>query len=407
MKVKVRPAFHLLEILIILLYMNPIGNLVPNYIQILVFFLWMLVVLIEGQITKEIFNIAGGNFTVFIIIFIRTCFSGRIDLNDYFSPIQVCIGWYQLLVYSIIFVYVIKLKRNDKERLFMIAIISMTITAVFSIYYVIFRNPLAVRYSMTERYWGTGDFQIVYAVAVLVGPLAMLVWDKKRMCKYRPFMITSFVIMLLFLIISNLVTSVVIAFFSIMISFILEHVNGVKAFLFGMGITIVVLFRKLVGRLFLKLADSGTFFWSTSDKLRTIAGLLLGNTDNLNTLGLRIHLIKRSLKTFKDNWLFGVSFKEYGQDTLGSHNQWADDLGRFGVFGNIFVWWNYIRLFRQTLGFTRSKYIKNALISVWMTYFILGFLNPCLIGQVLAVIFVVVPTMYDEPVYKGIKNKRK
>lgn len=397
MRVKANPAFLLLELLIILLYMNPIGNLIPNYIQILVFGLWLLFVLVDGKKTIKMLKMAYGNIIIFLMVFIRCCLSGRININDYFSPIQMCIGWYQFLVYSILFVYVIELNRKEKDRIFIIAITSMVITSAFSIYYVVFVDPLAVRYSMIDRYWGTGDFQLIYAIAIFMGPLAMMIFRKNRMCKFRPFMIIGYCIMALCLLLCNLVTSLVIAFVSTIIAFLLEYAHRVKALLFGMLAIIGIILKNIWAGLILRIADSGVFFWGTSDKLRTVAALLMGSTDNLNTLDLRLRLVKKSFETFKKNWLFGVDFKEYGQDTLGSHNQWADDLGRFGALGNLLIWWNYIRLFRRTVHSIDSKHIKNALITVWLTFFIFGFLNPCLIGQVLAIIFVVVPTMYDKP----------
>lgn len=394
-----KPAFHLLEVLIILLYMNPIGNLVPNYLQILVFFLWLIFVLIDGKMTKKIFNAAYGNIIIFLMILARTYISGRADINDFFSPIQMCIGWYQFLVYSILFVYVIELNRKEKDRIFFIALMSMVVTSFFSIYYIIFKDPLAVRYSMTGRYWGTGDFQIIYAMAVFMGPLFMLVFGKNRGGKHKKFLLISFIIIALCLVLSNLVTSIVIAVVSILLTFILEYIHNVKAVLFVMITMMAAALRRVWARLILKIADSGIFYWGTSDKMRTVADILLGNTNNLNTLSIRIRLIKKSLESFKKNWLFGMNFKEYGQDTVGSHNQWADDLARFGILGNLLIWWNYIRLFKRTIHSVNSIHIKNALKSVWLTFFILGFLNPCLIGQVLAVIFVVVPTMYDDPKY--------
>lgn len=395
MNYRIKPSFKVLELLIILLYMNPVGNLVPSYMQILVFFLWLLFALIDREITVKIVNFSSLNLLIFLIIFFRSCFSGKLDLNDYFSPIGASIGRYQLLIYSIIFLYIRRLNRKEKDTLFFLSIFSMAVTASFSIYYVAFIDPLAVRYSMIDQYWGTGDFQAIYAMAVLIGPLSSLVLDKKRTCRYRLFMLISLFIMAICLVLSNLVTSVIIAALSIIVSFYLENRNGVKPLFLGMISIVGIALKNVWADLIFVIADSGMFFWSTADKMRTVADLLKGNADNLNTLGLRMRLAKISLDTFKKNPIWGLDFKDYGQNTIGSHNQWTDDLARFGILGNLLIWWNYIRLFNMSVHYMDSEHIKNALKTVWFIFFVFGFLNPCLIGQVLAVIFIVVPTMND------------
>lgn len=102
-------------------------------------------------------------------------------------------------------------------------------------------------------------------------------------------------------------------------------------------------------------------------------------------------LADQSLQSFSENPIFGINFKNHVEGEIGCHCQWADDLGRFGILGNIFIVYNYVRIVKYTIR-NSGTFVKRNIISAWICFFILGFLNPNLSGTILMAILVIIPT---------------
>lgn len=388
---RLKVSLFLLELLIVFQYVNLVGDLFPSYIQIGLFFLWVLSIADNKKIIVKIIKLNYLSLLIFVVVFLRCIIAEKLDMS-YFSPMQAVIARYQFFAYPCIFIYVSVLEKRDKRKIFNVSLISVLITVIVSFYYIFFIDPQAIRNTQGVSYWGVGDFQLMYAMAMFMGPLAMAIKKRKKEKGKCWHLMLAFILFGLCLLLCNLVTTVVIAAISITLSFAVSIKTKLKYFLGGGIITLIILLRQTWGNFLYKIADSGTFYWSTSNKIRAIANVIVGDFSYIDTLGLRITLIKQSLQSFKENPLFGINFRTHDVGVIGGHSQWPDDLGRYGIFGNAVIIVNYIMIAKYTINYNSNKEVRNLMLSVWITFFILGFLNPCLSGAILMVMFVVVPT---------------
>lgn len=387
---KMKLSLIVLCILIMLQYLYPVADLLPSLTQIGVFIFWIICIRSSKLIGKAIkLNII--SIFILLVTFIRCLAADQLNMN-YYSSFQVVIARYQFVVYSIIYIYIMSLNKKDKKIIFNWIVFCITITVIFSLYYVLCVDPQAIRNTQRDYLWGVGDFQLMYAIAIIFGPLLFLIIDKLKNNKKCFGLLCSFILMGICLLLCNLVTSVVIAIFSVFITYCITRKNKVIYLIIGFFSMVAVFLKSFFSNLLMKLAEKNLFYWSTNNKIIAIANVLKGDMTNIDTLSRRMMLINQSLKSFQDNPFFGINFKEHVEGKIGCHSQWADDLGRYGIFGNIIIWYNYIKIAKMTIRYKNDKIMKNNMMSVWISFFILGFLNPCLSGTILMAMFVWIPT---------------
>ena len=388
---EIKVSLVLLEILIMLVYLNPVADFLPSSVQIIVFFAWLLSIVNQKRTLGEGFRLCIFSIIILLITFLRCVCANQLNMG-YYSSLQVVIQRYQFVIYPILFVYVSKLDFESKRKIFKWALLCITGTVVVSLYYVLRVDPQAIRNTQGVSYFGVGDFQLMYAMAILFGPLFFVLLNKIK--KKKKFMILAIALslMALCLLLCNLVTSVVLALCSVFISYILTRKNKPVYTLVGAFCILLVAFKSVIGQLLLKLASKQLFYWSTNNKIIAIANVLLGDMTHIDTLSRRGMLAGQSLKSFREHPLLGINFKDHVSGKIGCHCQFADDLGRFGILGNIFIWFNYYRIVKYTIQYNKNIIVKNNMISAWICFFILGFLNPCLSATILMAILVVIPT---------------
>ena len=386
--------FLMTEILVVLQFMNPVGDLFPSYIQMVVFVLWLLFVCSDKKLFGKFVNISLVSAAILLFTFMRCVMAGKLDMS-YFSPMQAAIGRYQFLVYPTMFVYIIQLEAEKKHKIFNLAIFSIIITVIVSLYYVLMVYPQAIRNTQGVSYFGVGDFQLMYAMAIFGGPYLSYIRKKWTNRDKVLLHIISFSLMCLCIVLCNLVTAVVILALSIALSYYFYT----KKIQFKLFLIIIaggfVSLKKVWADLLRNIAEKNLFYWSTNNKIIAVANLISGEHLGLDTLSARVRLTKISWNSFKEHFLFGIDFRNHRSGVVGCHAQWVDDLARFGIFGNIIIWCNYIHVARYTLKSSDSFEMRSSLIVAWITFFILGFLNPCLSGTIFMIMFIVIPSMYE------------
>lgn len=387
-------AFLMTEILIVLQFMNPVGDLFPSYAQMLVFVLWLVSVSTNKRLIGKFIKISSVSAVVLLFTLMRCIMAGKLDMS-YFSPMQAVIGRYQFFVYPTMFIYVIQLDTGRKRKLFNLAIISIITTVIVSLYYVLCVYPQAIRNTQGVSYYGVGDFQLMYAIALFGGPYLSYI-RKKWANKERVLLhIISFGLMCLCIVLCNLVTAVVILAISIALSY---YFSTNKSFYKLFLITIaggVTFLKNVWADILRKIAEKNIFYWSTNNKIIAIANLISGEHVGLDTLSTRVRLTKISWNSFKEHFLFGIEFSNHQSGVIGGHAQWVDDLARFGILGNLIIWGNYIYIARYTIKSSCSFEMRSSLTAAWATFFVLGFLNPCLSGTIFMIMFIVIPSMYE------------
>lgn len=385
-----KPTLIMLYILIILQYMNPVADLLPNYYQIIIALLLIICIVKNKKISRSIIQKPMLSFIIFLMTLLMCIYSDRLDL-DYFSPMQSCIERYQIFINALLFTYIMTLSNKERLNIFILSIACIVTTVIVSLYYILMIDPQAVRNTQGVSYYGVGDFQLMYAMAILSGPYLMYIKDcytKKQKFFYH---ILCFALMMICLLLCNLVTSVVVSVVSIVISRYYFCNNKITKKIFFYSLIALLSLKNLIAYLLKLVAEKGIFYWSTNNKILAVSNLILGNNENLDTLSARADLTMISLNTFRNNLLFGVDFKEHVSGIVGGHAQWVDDLARFGFIGNIAIIWNYLYFANYSISALKKEKLKKAVKSAWCVLFILGFLNPCMSGTILMIILVVIP----------------
>lgn len=392
-------SFKLLELLVVLVYLNPIADLLPSFAQMGIFIIWFLFNIKNSKLWGDALKYSILNIIIFVVTFIRCAYADQLNM-DYYSTLQVVIARYQMMIYPILFAYVIRLSDKKKKQIFYLSLACIVGTIIVSLYYIIFVDPQAIRNTQRSvALFGVGDFMLMYSMAIIVGPLFFLI-TKMNKKKKNLFIFISFILILICLLLCNLVTSVVIAIVSVIVMYLVTRNFKYILIAFYSIIAFFVILKNWFAKLLYSLANQNIFYWSTNNKIVAIANVLSGDFTHVDTLTRRFMLASWSLESFKENMFFGINWKNHQYGTIGCHMQWADDLGRYGIFGNIFIIINYIILFISSEKRIKDTFVKKAMITVWIMFFILGFLNPCLSATNLMMIFVVIPCL------EGVVSKK-
>ena len=133
---QINVPFFLLCCLIILTYFYPIATIMPSFVQIPFFFLWILATAKDGKMWRKAFNISLVSIFMFVYSLIRCVIAGQLNM-EYYSTFQAVIQRYQLMVFTIIYVYVVDLDRDKKKKVFMLSTFSIFVTCLFSLFYVL------------------------------------------------------------------------------------------------------------------------------------------------------------------------------------------------------------------------------------------------------------------------------
>lgn len=382
----------LVIILILYQYLYPFKDLLPSFIQIV--FIMCLLCIIKKNISKNLILLLLLNIFILLKIIISQNYS-----LEYFSPINlIFVNYFMLFSSYCIYRYLKKIelkKRNTIKKIIQYIIDSLIITCFFSIYYITYVDPQAIRNTQRHFLWGVGDFELVYTLSFVVLALGSEIMQTKRVVSkgikykfYLLFLLSSYVILK-----SNLVTSVVIYFIALfLLGISLFNISKKKII---MLITTIVIFayllKKNLSDIFIELASSNLFYWSTQKKLMAISNIFQGNFEHLDTLNSRYNLMMQSFTTFKNHILIGVSYENIKSGIIGGHAGWADLLAEFGIVGSVFILYILYNLFKEQIEFSEHLNEKKCICNSWLLFIILGFFNPNFMGGVLYTLFIIPP----------------
>lgn len=389
-------------IIISLQFLYPFIHLIPNFVQIPLFFIWLTLLNPRMRCFNDIlFSKTIVIYLIFASVFLRVLFSGNFG-TGYWDPIHVVIAYYQFIVSYSLYLYIKSLSSVRIKKIVTFSLFCIFISLLFSLYYVFFIDPQAIRNTQRDFLWGAGDFQLMYLLAVLVGCITCILKTKlKRMTRFK--LLTFLFVGVLTLVKSNLATALVLGITSIVINFILMSKKPKRSKYIGIIILLILTtLREKISLLFITISRWDIFYWTTQKKLVAIANLLVGG-EELDTLGSRAQLARQSIDSFLSSPLFGISYSDYGQGIIGLHQQWADDLGRHGIVGFMLIIIVGYFVFLNVLKSTNNKLDRASVTGAWIMYIILGFLNPNMMGALLMVMFTVAPflsTIRGENIYE-------
>lgn len=387
-------AYFFLIFEVVLVFFYPIGCLFPSIFHIFVFVIFFCCASTKKGFLIEVLKHNSLGIAIFLVVITRCLLANRIYLNDFYSPIHAAISQFNILSCSIYFEFLNKINQKRKDLVFKIAIISICITILFSVYYILFSDSNAVRNSKVDEYWGVADFNFVYMISIFSGPIFFIALKaSKRSDKVLCFGLTT--LFFFFLLFCNLVTSLVIFGLSVFLAVMLYFRSKVLIFFVCICGGIFVNFRKQIASFLsaiIKILPVTSSY--TLTKLNVIVNIISGENGNLDTLSTRGVLSSYGINTLKENPLFGIDFKYHTLGTIGGHSQWTDDLARYGILGIVIIFVNYFFIIKHVIFSSRNNPLtRPCILGSIFSLFILGFLNPCLCNTILMLILVIIPSI--------------
>ena len=263
-------------------------------------------------------------------------------------------------------------EKNKKNAIY-IFLLCFSLTLIYSIA-ILFRHGNSVyRQSLDSNFVFMAPQNFIFYSLLLASAIFFLTMNKK----INLFIGVLFLIInLIFLFVSGYTIQVLVALLCMLLTGVFQLLKNKNKSFFFVPMLILLVFILVIYRIqFVVFLRDFVFSNNNqiSSRINEIYLFLIGDRTSSFDLNSRINLMEISLGTFKDNFLFGISFSNYNNIVIniGSHSQWVDDLGRLGVAGILFWFIFLISIVKSSFKLSNS-FIKSALITI----FIYGFLNP-------------------------------
>lgn len=386
----------------------PIKALIPSYLIIPLYCCWFIMSSIKNErfISKVIINTSF--ILVFIFLTILKLGLGNNFTMGFFSPVNLIISAFNLFMYYSMYIYIKDLQIGTQRKIIQVSLSYLIISILPSLYYVTYLDPDSIRYAKYDKFFGVGDFELIYSLVFLVSYITIYLLrrlNRKKIKEDRKLFIT-YILSVLLILKANYMTAILLMIYAILISITIgKKVNKILLVSIHVIGAIGVLFlREPIASVIYKVSEGS--FWSgiIQNKLIAVGNLLLGHGE-LDTFSNRSNLIKKSMESFFNNPLFGISFSNHNNMTIGAHSAWPDTLGRYGIIGTIVLLIGIFQIIRYMYKSSTDLMQKNNIIVSWIIFFVLGFFNPNMMSCVLVMIFIIGPFISKIDVKeRSIKN---
>lgn len=250
-------------------------------------------------------------------------------------------------------------------------------TIIITIFMLIFKGRLIYRSNPSDVgvIFASQSF-LYYAIivgAVLAEKLAVA---KRKQLKY----LTGIILNALFVILMSYTTQMLFFFLATGIVFFVNIIKRKRDILVMMVLCIAVFLIVFKQIPFFLTMLSTTVFAENGDvsmRLNELAELLSGNGITGLAIAKRMEVFSLSMRTFKDNILFGVPFSNYNKGgvlVIGGHQEWGDNLARYGLIGTALYTLFIYNGFTRGLGILEKADRKIIVLSI--LFLLYGFLNP-------------------------------
>ncbi len=287
----------------------------------------------------------------------------------------------------------------NKKKLIVLktAFLSIGLSAVISLYKVVFVNKYAIRYAQDMNISWVVDFNQFYSICLL---LCIMVFTMISL--YNDYKIRKYLFFCLLLagvvLLSLITTGMLLCVLGIVLGIIIRKYTQSKTRFVLMAILafgvlcLVFLFRNSISDWIYNVTESTN--WIVRGRLRSAVDMLLGtHHNNEYNYSRREELMGYSLSTFRDNPLCGVGYKGYGYGIIGCHQEWPDMLGVFGIVGMV-IFVGLISIFvRHVKKSIVNKIDLQSFRIALLLFIVLGFLNPCISMPTLCMVFIIAPNI--------------
>ena len=331
-------------------------------------------------------------------------FSSHSDVQGYYAPIYHVVKYLRVLHLPFLIELFDEISENEKKRLLNICVIGIVLTDLISISYT-FQHPLAIRYKENlgeGTFHGIIQFTQIFSFSIVNTFFFVRLMNKSNTVKERILTIAVIIVNTVMIIKAQLMTPVIMMFLCLVIYYSLMTKRTTKV-LVGIPIVILLLvvYKPLLSSVleFVGRLDSSIM----TRRVEAIINTLLHTGGQVNSLSARQAKINISLDSFKLNPLFGIGFSTFDIDTIGCHQDWFDTLAVSGLLFYIFVIAYFVYLFFSAQRKTFDSACKNMLTAAFISFIVLGFLDPCLDSNIFIVIFLIAPNF--EMICKSTSSK--
>lgn len=325
---------------------------------------------------------------IFLIIFIRYLL-GHSDVEGYYSPANHLVKYFRLLFIPVIIEMFNRITDKDKRNLLYIIMTCVLLTDLLSIYYT-FTDPLAIRYRNIFgeiRYYGIITFSQIFSYGMLnVFLLTKLLQDKVKNLRSF-FIVIVFVVNTVMIIKAQLMTPLFIMILTFLLYHFYVNINYKFCFLSVLFfLTVYFLFDNILLFFlhFIQSVDSSIL----TKRLEAVINFLFIGAGQVDSVSNRLAKIMISWDSFQEQPLFGIGFIDYSEFTVGCHQEWFDILAVSGLIGFFCVALFLIQQYRYVLKSCDTLTGRKMFIATFISFLILGLLDPCLSTDIFVTVFV-------------------
>lgn len=323
--------------------------------------------------------------------------SGRYGERGFNAPIYHALKFVNLAAAHTFAFIIAGFTRKQKRALIAITVLALCISVVFSVVYTLTVNEYAIRHSDDYGIAQIIDFNQSYSVVFLLCfSLVLMLFSRKKLIRIISLLLV--VLSILFLLVAMFTTALLMGILAIGLVLAISCWKKSKtSFLILLILVCILVYGvyliadPLSDWLFEITSDMN---WITRGRIQSVIDtILFTEHENPYTYDRRMELASYSIDTFKENPLFGVGYNGFGYGVIGSHQEWADMLGVFGICGTtvfaLLMLLSIRKIYRQRLDTASFTAFTTSLI----LFIVLGFLNPCLNMPCLLMMFVIIPNL--------------
>lgn len=318
--------------------------------------------------------------------------SHYVGISDYFSPKTFVINMLELVIVSLFVFLDNNTYGNEKKVCAYLFLVLYHLTIIISI------GLLASR--GTELYRSRGNeggillapqnFTIISAFISMIFVYRFLQYKRHRLL-----CIGIVLVNFIYVVMSSYTTQLL--FFAFGIGLVIFNTivkkKSTRIFLIVLLILLVILIQTQLVSLLTFLNESVfASNASVSDRINEIIKFLSEGNITGTDFAKRVELISISLKSFAQNPILGIKYSNYnsisGGITIGSHCQWADDLGRYGIIG-IIIWTVLLRSIWKKIFSHNNTSIIPVNSSIFLYILVYGFFNPVISEGTVLILFII------------------
>lgn len=304
----------------------------------------------------------------------------------------------QLLVLFLLwgfYLYMQRLNITQQRRLIGVYLLAITVSTVYTFHVASVGDDLIIRNTAFSQYdtsfqFAYGGFDFIYGLVVIYSALLIVLSQGGN--RIRPLARVELILLLLLIASTVIISKYSTAFVLILVFTILivPKKTGFKVF----WAILLIVFVFWAPQFLTRFIESIPFMPEITssrinDLILSVSGR--GSSAYITEEGQRLDRVFWSLKAFAENPLLGL-FGGNGTRTLGSHTEWIDQLARYGIVTAIFNMSFWLTTYkRMKITAKQSSITHKCLVSTFIMYFILGFLNPISMVVTSAPLFILCP----------------